>query len=182
MNTSDSNVLTRYQAYRTRRFIENDAKTRHWLPKWRTQRRRRALALGLVTLFAISIVAAVAAQWSEAAVITWVATLLLFIPLWTMVQIVSNRGADAPVDVLDEWEIKRRNEARSVGLTITQALGIAAAFYLLFGSNIFDGSDFAFSGGALVFTFVMLGGCSPAMTLAWTTPDPDADDLTEIAS
>ena len=135
MNTSDSNVLTRYQAYRTRRFIENDAKTRHWLPKWRTQRRRRMLAIAVAATLIILLIISICSLFLEWVPIAWFPATALFLVLWTMLQTVSGRHSDAPTGALDEWEVQQRNEARSIGLTITQGTVLAAIVPLIFLST-----------------------------------------------
>ena len=178
MNTSDSNVLTRYQAYRTRRFIENDAKTRHWLPKWRTQRRRRMLAIAVAATLIILLIISICSLFLEWVPIAWFPATALFLVLWTMLQTVSGRHSDAPTGALDEWEVQQRNEARSIGLTITQGTVLAAIVPLIFLSTTIDNENLAYAGASWTLTALLAGICSPAMILAWITPDLDPEDLT----
>ncbi|OZC66993.1 hypothetical protein CH276_07265 [Rhodococcus sp. 06-470-2] len=178
MTTPGSDILTRYQAYRTRRFLENDAKTRHWLPKWRTQRRRQILVVAVAVLLLAFFVVSIGSLFSEWFALGWIPAALLFIPIWTALQIVSGRHGDAPVGALDEWEVQQRNEARSIGLTVTQTLVMAAAFASIFLSVSFeDMSRLAYAGGGWTLAALMTGICSPAMILAWITPDPELDDI-----
>ena len=131
MTTPSSDLLTRYQAYRTRRFLEHDAKTRHWLPNWRTQERRRILAVFVMASLLTLLVIAVWSLFSRWAPIAWVPATVMFLVTWTMLQTVSRRHSDAPVGALDEWEVQQRNEARSIGLTVTQALVMVAVLVLI---------------------------------------------------
>jgi hypothetical protein len=177
MSTTDTNILGRYQAYRTRRFLENDAKTRHWLPTWRTQHRRRILTVAvLTTLFILFVLSIVTLFWHWAP-LAWVPVTVVFIAAWTMLQTVSGRHGDAPVGALDEWEVQQRNEARSIGLTITQGLVLAAVVVLVVLSTFVTNDRLAYAGGLWTLIALLTGICSPAMILAWITPDPDPEDL-----
>lgn len=88
------------------------------------------------------------------------------------------RRGDAPGRALDEFEIAQRDSARSIGLTITQWLMLIPIFYLIFGAVITRGADenMAYAGGLMAIVVLMIGGCSPAMILAWTRPDPLPED------
>ncbi|MCZ4561288.1 hypothetical protein O4160_10640 [Rhodococcus sp. IEGM 1401] len=176
-----TDILTRYQAYRTRRFLENDAKTRHWLPAWRTQHRRRILVVALsVVLFSFFVIS-ITSLFVEWAAIAWIPAVLLFLPIWTALQTVSGRHGDAPVGALDEWEVQQRNEARSIGLTITQTLVMAAAFASIFLSTANDEMPrLAYAGGGWTLAALLAGICSPAMILAWITPDPELEDTEDF--
>lgn len=91
----------------------------------------------------------------------------------------SGRQDDAPEAVLDEFEIDQRNGARSIGFAVMQSLGLIAACYLIFGAVITNGDngDMVYAGGIFTLMAVLIGGCTPAMILAWTRPDPDVDDI-----
>lgn len=94
-----------------------------------------------------------------------------------MLQIVSGRQGDAPLAILDEYELAQRNSARSIGLTLTQYLMLLPIGYLIFGSVFTDGgtdTDMAYAGGLMAITVLLIGGCAPAMILGWTRPDPEA--------
>lgn len=131
----DQTLLDRYQQSRTRRFLERERTYAHLLPGWRTQRRRRILVVGLAitfaTLFAVSVLSAFGLTWAP---VLWLGACIVFLPLWTMLQIVSGRHGDAPEAALDEYEVQQRNSARSVGLTITQYLMLIPIGYLLVAS------------------------------------------------
>lgn len=176
MITPESNILTRYQAYRTRRFIENDAKTGHWLPNWRTQRRRRMLVVAVIASLLMLLVIAVCSLFLWWAPIAWIPATLMFLVSWTLLQTVSRRHSDAPMGALDEWEIQQRNEARSIGLTLTQTLVMVALLTLIILSGTFDNENLAYAGSLWTLTALLAGGCSPAFILAWITRDPDPDD------
>ena len=177
MNTPSSDILTRYQAHRTRRFMENDAKTRHWLPNWRTQKRRRILAVLLMASLLTLLVIAVWSLFSSWAPIAWIPATVLFLVTWTMLQTVSRRHSDAPVGALDEWEVQQRNEARSIGLTVTQALVMVAILVLIVLSGAYDNENLAYAGGLWTLAALLAGGCAPAVILAWITPDPELEDF-----
>lgn len=174
---SDATLLDRYQDYRTRRFVKNDRRYADSLPAWRTRRRRRVLVRGLaatfVVMFAVSLLCAFGVQWAP---LLWLPACFAFFPLWVMLQIVSGRQGDAPGAALDEYELAQRDGARSIGLTITQNLMLVPIFYLIFGAVITGGTDtdMAYAGGLMALTVLLIGGCSPAMVLGWTRPDPDA--------
>lgn len=178
MTMPSTDILTRYQAYRTRRFLANDARTRHWFPSWRTRTRRRILAVAVVvTLIALLIISILSLFWLWTALL-WLPATAIFILCWTMLQTVSGRQSDAPMGALDEWEIQQRNEARSIGLTITQGLVMTGVFALIFlsTSNI-DNGRLAYSGACWILVGLLAGICSPSILLAWITPDPDPEDI-----
>ena len=177
MTTPDSNILTRYQDYRTRRFLENDAKTRHMLPTWRTQKRRRILAAAVMSTLVVLLTIAVASLFWKWAPILWVAGTVAFLVLWTMLQTASGRHSDAPVGALDEWEVQQRNEARSIGLTVTQGLVMVSVFTLIILATGYENERLAYAGALWTLVSLMAGICSPAMILAWITPDLDPEDL-----
>lgn len=171
-------ILTRYQAYRTRRFLENDANTRHWLPKWRTQRRRRILAVAVIVADLTFLVISISTLFFPWAAIVWIPAVMIFLPIWTALQTVSGRHSDAPKGALDEWEIQQRNDARSIGLTVTQGLVLLAAFALIFLSTAFpDLPRLAYAGGGWTAAALMIGISTPAVILAWITPDPELEDF-----
>ena len=173
---SDANLLDRYQDHRTRQFAKRERKYAHSLPKWRTRSRRRLLvkALGVtfVFMFAVSLMCAFGIEWAP---LLWLPACALFFPMWLMLQIVSGRQGDAPDAALDEYELAQRNNARSIGLTITQNLMLVPIFYLIFGSVITGGTDtdMAYAGGLMALTVLLVGGCSPAMILGWSRPDDE---------
>lgn len=177
--TQTHSAVHRYAAYRTRRFLANERKWSTKLPGWRTQRRRRRLVVGLLATFAfmflVGVVYAFGVKWAP---LLWLPACLIFFSLWTMLQIVSGRQGDAPACTLDEWEVQQRNDARSIGLTVTQTLVLIPVFYLIFGSVITHGENefMAYAGGLMVLTTLLLGGCTPTMILSWTRPDPDHED------
>jgi len=49
--------------------------------------------------------------------------------------------------------------------------------YLTYGSAVTGGTHttMAYTGGLLTLTMLMIGGCLPAMILAWSRPDPDPE-------
>jgi hypothetical protein len=177
--THPATLLDRYQDYRTRRFLKHERKHAHSLPRWRNQRRRRMLVVGLsVTfafMFAVSILCAFGLWWAP---LLWLPACAAFFPMWVALQVVSGRRGDAPEAALDEYEIQQRNSARSIGLTITQYLMLIPIFYLIFGAAITDGTDtdMAYAGGLMATTVLVIGGCMPSMILGWTKRDPDPED------
>ena len=176
---SDENVFTRYEAYRTRRFLQNESKYANSLVGWRSRRRRRLLVVGLgatfAFMFAVGVVCAFGVTWAP---LLWIPACALFFPMWIALQIVSGRRGDAPAGALDEYEIAQRNSARSVGLTVTQYLMLVPIFYLIFGAVITGGTDtdMAYAGGLMAVTMLLVGGCTPTLMLAWTRTDPVAED------
>lgn len=174
----DSNLIDRYQAHRTRRFLENEEKVKHWLPNWRSRHRRRILVLTLAGLFVLMLADAIACLFSTTvAPLAWPVLTIAFLPVWTALQIASGRQGDAPRQALDEWEIAQRNSARSIGLTVTQGLVLAVAAFLIFTSTVeWNVERLAYSGGLLAVTAMLIGACTPTIILGWTRPDPDPDD------
>ncbi|MFD4367120.1 hypothetical protein [Rhodococcus sp. NPDC058521] len=174
----DNSVLDRYQAYRARRFLHRENQHRDWLPSWRTRHRRRILVVGLAVTFTFMIAVGIVCHFDMVVgPLLWLPAMLVFFPLWTILQIVSGRRGDAPRDVLDEWELQQRDSARSIGLTVTQTLSLVPAFYLIIaGSAGAESANYPYAGGLLVLTTILIGGCTPAMILGWTGPDPEPDD------
>ncbi len=177
---ADTDLIERYQDFRTKRFLKQEQVWANSLPAWRTRRRRRALVVTLAVTFAvmfgISVLCAFGVPWAP---VLWLPACLVFFPVWIVMQIVSSRRGDAPQGALDEFEIAQRNSARSIGLTITQNLMMIPVFYLIFGSVITGGTDvnMAYAGGSMALTVLLIGGCAPAMILGWTRPDPEPDDV-----
>ncbi|QCQ89936.1 hypothetical protein [Rhodococcus sp. SGAir0479] len=170
-------LVERYEDFRTRRFLRQEARMSTWMPQWRSRSRRRALVMALVVIFAGMFATAVGTYFSTPAVLGWIALLVVFLPVWTSLQIVSSRQCDAPRHALDEREIAERNSARSVGLTALQWLVLLPIFALTWGAGV-DGLDhraLAYAGGGTALAAVLFGGCLPAMILAWSAPDPDPD-------
>src|SRR5690606_2656070 len=122
---------------------------------------------------------AIASYFTMAAAIVWLPAALIFLPAWTCLQIVSGRQSDAPRHALDEREIAERNSARSIGLSVAQALLLIPIFTLLFGASIdsLDHQALAYSMGGLALASILFSGCLPAVLLAWTRPDDDPEDL-----
>lgn len=175
---SEGNLIDRYQDYRTRRFLKHERTWAKALPGWRTQARRRALVVGLaltfVYMFAVSVVCAIGVDWAP---LLWLPACLIFFPLWITLQVVSGRQGDAPSATLDEFEIQQRNSARSIGLTVTQNLMMVPICYLIVGAVLTDGTDtnMAYAGGLMALTVLLIGGCTPAMILGWSRPDPEPE-------
>ncbi|MFI6047718.1 hypothetical protein ACIA8C_39300 [Nocardia sp. NPDC051321] len=172
-------LLDRYQDYRVRRWQVRDERLAGMLPRWRTRARRRALVITVVAslfaMFATGVLSAFDLRWAP---MVSLPAVLVFLPSWTMLRIASQGHDHAPAQTLDEWEIAQRNTARSVGLTITQALVIAPVFYLVYSGAIFPEANAfqtAYAGGIMALAALLAGGCSPAMILGWTRPDPDQE-------
>lgn len=115
--------------------------------------------------------AAFGIEWAP---LLWLPACAVLFPAWSVLQIVSGREGDAPQAALDEYEVQQRNTARSIGVTVTQYLMLAPAFYLVFGAVPTDGADtdMAYAGGLMVLTALVFGGCLPAMILGWVRPGP----------
>ena len=177
----ESNLIDRYQAHRTRRFLQNEETFRHWLPNWRTRRRRRVLVVALAVLFTTMVAVSTACLFNPLFAVAWPVLTLLFLPTWSSLQIVSGRQGDAPRQALDEWEIQQRNDARSVGLSVTQTLVFIVAIFLIFTSSVqWNVERLPYTGGLLALTAMLIGACTPAMILSWINPDPDPIDSEEF--
>jgi hypothetical protein len=173
----DATLIDRYQTYRARRFLKHEQTYAHSLPSWRSQRRRRILVIALALTFTVmAVVSVLCAFGFRTAALAWLPATAIFFPLWLTLQIVSGRQGDAPLATLDEYELAQRNNARSIGLTVTQNLMLLPIAYLIIGSvnTGFDDGNIAYAGGLMAITVLLIGGCLPAMILGWTRRDPDA--------
>ena len=173
------NVFDRYQEHRTKSYLKNRKTTQQYFPGLRTRQRRRLLVLGLSLVFALMAAFGIVAAFDPTlGIFAFAAGCVAFVPMWTVLQTVSDQRGDSPTGALDEWELAERNKARSLALSITQGLTIIPAFYLYLGSQWLDdpGRSLAASGAILVLTCLFIGGCSPTMILGWTRPDPDPED------
>ena len=174
----EPNLLDRYQAYRTRRYLKFERRYANALSGWRNQSRRRVLVVVLgvafTLMFAVGVVCAFGVTWAP---LLWLPACLVFYPTWMALQIVSGRQGDAPEAALDEFEIQQRNSARSIGLTVTQNLMLLPIAYLIVGSVLTRGTDIsmAYAGGLMSLTVLLIGGCTPAMILGWTRSDIDPE-------
>lgn len=99
---TDPTLIDRYQDFRTRRLLKRERTYAHALPRWRTQRRRRALVVTLAVAFAfmavVSVMCAFGIRWAP---LLWLPACVLFYPVWLVLQIVSGRQGDAPQAALD---------------------------------------------------------------------------------
>ncbi|WP_280402742.1 hypothetical protein [Nocardia carnea] len=177
--TEPTTLIDRYQAYRVRRWLAREKQLAGMLPGWRTRNRRRALvaavAVALTVLFVTGVLCAFGLEW--AALFAGLCA-LLFLPAWTMLRIVSMAQDSAPAETLDELEMAQRDTARSIGLTITQALCVFPMLYLVWSGAIFPEADAfrtAYAGGVMILATLLAGGCAPAMILAWSKPDPEPE-------
>ncbi len=144
------------------------------LPGWRSRRRRRLLvvatALSLLWLAAVGVLCVLGFR---SAPLLWLPGVVMFIPSWTMLRIASH-GHDHTLADYEQHMIER-NTARSMGLTLTQALTFVPVAYLLVVGSFFPDADSfrtAYAGGAMAFATLLAGGCAPAMILAWTQAEP----------
>jgi hypothetical protein len=171
-------ILDRYQAYRTRRYLKFERRYANALSGWRNQGRRRVLVIVLgvafALMFGVGVVCAFGVTWAP---LLWLPACLVFYPSWMALQIVSGRQGDAPEAALDELEIQQRNNARSIGLTVTQNLMLLPIGYLIIGSVLTRGTDvsMAYAGGLMALAVLLVGGCTPAMILGWTRSDLDPE-------
>ncbi|WP_415975377.1 hypothetical protein [Rhodococcus sp. 077-4] len=175
MNKPEQSIFSRYQEARTKSFLENDTELARRLPALRPLKRRRAFVLAMVVALVVATAFALLEPVIDWAIALWALCYIVFAFAAITLGIISDRRAEAPDEALDELEIQRRNEARSTGLRVTQWLGTAAAGYLFIGS-VFVSTNLGISGGALVLIALLAGNTTPAMLLAWTTPDPDPED------
>lgn len=176
---SSGTLLDRYQAYRIRRWLVHEQRMSGMLPGWRTRSRRRALVVAvtvsLAALFLAGVLCAFDLVW--AALFTLPAV-LVFLPAWTMLRIASLGQDHAPSATLDELEIAQRDTARSIGLTVTQALCLPPMLYLVWAGALMPEADAfhtAYAGGTMLLATLLAGGCTPAMILAWNKPDPEPE-------
>lgn len=172
---SATSILDRYEDRRTRRFLKNEELSAHWMPNWRTRKRRRLLAGLVMTLIGLMFVIAVTTYFARIAAVAWLPVTMLFLPTWTCLQIVSGRQSDAPRHALDEREIAERNSARSIGLSVAQTLVLIPIFVLLVGAGIdsLDHRSLSYSAGGFALASILFSGCLPAVLLAWSRPDDD---------
>ncbi|WP_435594962.1 hypothetical protein [Tsukamurella tyrosinosolvens] len=175
-----TSMITRYQERRARKFRENEERWSTMLPSWRTRSRRRILVVALAAIYVFMFVVGVLCHFDvPLAPLLWLPACVLLIPTWTMVQIVSGRHGDAPAAALDEWEVEQRNEARSIGFTVTSNLVMLAVAYTVITSVIAkpDGNNaWHYASGLFTLVALLIGMTTPAMILAWTRPDADAED------
>ncbi len=170
-------ILDRYQDFRTQRFLKNEEQFQSWLPAWRTRSRRRALVVTLCVTFACMIVIAAICLVNMIGAVLWLPATAVFLVSWTMLQVVSGRQGDAPRDTLDERELKQRDSARSIGLTVTQGLAFLPAMGLIIAGSSGGAITFpVYAAGLFALTALLIGACTPAMILAWNHRDPEPDD------
>ncbi|WP_040833331.1 hypothetical protein [Nocardia brevicatena] len=172
-------LLDRYQDYRVRRWPAHEQRMSGMLPGWRTRARRRtlvvAVAASVAGLFVAGVLCAFDLAW--AALLTLPAV-LVFLPAWTILRIASRGQDHAPSATLDELEIAQRDTARSIGLTVTQALCLPPMLYLVWAGALMPEADAfhtAYAGGTMLLATLLAGGCAPAMILAWNKPDPEPE-------
>ncbi|MCA0156580.1 hypothetical protein LB823_10240 [Tsukamurella sp. M9C] len=176
-----TSMITRYQERRARKFREDEERFSTLLPSWRTRPRRRMLVAALLVDYLFMFVVAVLCHFDVPnAPLLWLPACLLLFPIWITVQIVSGRQGDAPAAALDEWEVEQRNEARSIGFSVTSGLVLLAVAYTVITSVVAqpDGNTaWHYASGLFTLVALLIGMTTPAMILAWTRPDADAEDV-----
>lgn len=110
---SQTTLMDRYQAYRTRRFLKQERSWSKLLPGWRCRSRRRILVVGLAIsfafMFAVSVLCAFGVQRAP---LLWLPACLLFFPLWTPCR--SCRG-DRAMPHGQPWTNLRSRSATALG-------------------------------------------------------------------
>ncbi|MET9215889.1 MULTISPECIES: hypothetical protein [unclassified Nocardia] len=173
-------VFARYRQYRIRRFRKLAQEAAAISPSWRAQRRRRQQVRVLGVILAVMFVSALVVPVREdPAFLVWMLAIFLFTFVSIPLDRVMGGQSVAPAEVLEEWEIQRRNAARGIALIVTVRLSLIPVFWLYIVGNFVDGADYprVIRGCAiLLLTVLVIGGQLPNLVLAWTRPDTDPVD------
>lgn len=170
----------RYRADRVARYAAQIERRSHSLPKWRTRRRRRFLvgtnAVAIVLMVVIAVVACFGSYSEWTAMLVTYSLVLATLPAGWL-QIVTDRQADAPAELLDEFELAQRDSARSLGLQVLQ-VGFAVPIFFVFYTQIMEGDtsrSLTYGGWILMLAVFSLGITLPTMILGWALPDPEPE-------
>lgn len=148
------------------------------LPKWRTRRRRKALAL--VLGFGGLLMVAGAAVISEADAVPffvlWGAGFLIGGVAMYMLRVVNGKMSSSITSTLDERERSVRNKVYFTGYQVLVAFMLIAMFYMLV---IAGQAESGYRGAMMLSVLLVCGICVPSVLLAWTLPDDDPEDLLE---
>ncbi|MFC6009801.1 hypothetical protein [Nocardia lasii] len=174
-----STLNDRYRDYRVRRWLAQEQRTATMLLSWRTPPRRRILVIAVTFALTVMAVAGVlsALDLRTAATVATLVAVVVFLPGWTVLRIVSGSVDSAPEQALDETRLVERDRARSTGLAITQSLTMAPLAYLIFAGTFAPDADAyrtAYAGGLMMLATILAGGCAPAMIMAWKRPSTPA--------
>jgi hypothetical protein len=131
-------------------------------------------AAGLVLLVIVGVVAGFGfhSEWT-AMLVTYSFVLATF--AGGRLQIVTDRQADAPAELLDEFELAQRDSARSLGLQVLQ-FGVAVPLFFVFYPQFVEGDisrSLTYGGWILMLAVFTLGMTLPTMILGWALPDPE---------
>ncbi|MCX5045661.1 hypothetical protein OG921_21070 [Aldersonia sp. NBC_00410] len=170
----------RYRAGRVARYAAQIERRAHSLPKWRTRRRRRILvgtnAAAIVLLVILGIVACFV-SYSEWTALLVTYPLIMSALIDGRLGIVTDRLADAPAELLDEFELAQRDSARSLGLQVLQWGFFIPGFFVLYTQLV--GGDtsrsFTYGGWILMLAVFSLGTTLPTMILGWALPDSEPE-------
>jgi hypothetical protein len=182
----NSKLLERYRQYTERRYLAARARRANRLRTWRTRPRRKILVIAFagsfLAMFAVGVTALFGMTWPP---VGWLLVVTLYyFPLFMALRTVTDLQDVAPAAYLDEWEMTRRNSARSIGTLVTNILGVAVGLFLIIvGSFPIEwGGSIAYSGGLFVTSVLALGGGIPLMILAWNSVGSDPEDTTDTTT
>ncbi|MDF0529797.1 hypothetical protein P0W64_09415 [Tsukamurella sp. 8F] len=174
--------LQRLEQWRAGRYDLRRAKYQKILPGWHNRRVRRRLVAVTLALNVATWASAVASYFTLWAMIGVVAFMLLTLLGMSLVKIANEDVTDAPRAALDEFELRERDAARSVGFFVFWVGGFVPYLVLVTLAPI-DGpyrGAVAYLGAYLVLSALMLGAITPILLSAWAREDaPETDPYLE---
>lgn len=169
------NWLLRYNDRRARTYERRSAQIAGMLPRLRTRRARRALAVLLSAALLCSIAASIAAFWEMGiAAIPFVIGVVLTLVCLILLRITNGAVADAPAQALDEIQLAQRNAARSLAYVLMLPIVIGVYFVgisLGMRDEVAGATVAALSW--LLITSVLAVTCLPDILLSWWMPDDE---------
>lgn len=177
--TEETPVLwRRYDAWRARRHHDFVAKHAGRFPGWRNRRGYRRLVLAEIPFILLALTAGVMAFFTGWFAVPLAIAVVGIITLQWLLRVVTGSIGDAPVTALDEFQLVKRNAARSFAYIAIFTLMFIPYFILVALSTQDQVSGDAVYGTAIVLiTLLLCVACLPAMLTAWWLPEPDPEDL-----
>ncbi|GAB17839.1 hypothetical protein GOEFS_040_00090 [Gordonia effusa NBRC 100432] len=170
----------RYEAWRTRMHDTFVRKNGHRLPTWHNRRGARRAARLLILNLLLILISSVVAYFSWWFSIPFVIGIVGCIAWQYVLRIVSGSIADTPAPALDEFQLAKRNAARSISFGILVGLMFVPYFILILLSSWHDDgvpSQYVYGAAITQVALLLTGTMIPTLLTAWWTSDPDPEDF-----
>jgi hypothetical protein len=174
-----TSLRVRYDTFRESQLTKlNEKELRHakLLPTWRTKRRRRSLALVMLTGSLVMITGAAIVDDDTIWVFVglWFGGFVIGAVPWALLRVLTGPMGSGFSTLLDEREQAWRHRVNHIGFNVLIGLMLLSMFY---GMVISGQPGAGMRGATMTGALVVLGACVPSTVLGWTLPDDDPEDF-----